>query len=185
MLEEYFKGFRYDDENVPSANDEIQFGPDTLHFLADVSKVLITALYGIALNDGFVFDFDEKIKDYFPEYSTLLRGDKESIKLENLMSMTSGLEWNESLYNYGDEKSDIQLLLQSEDPIKYFFDRDLSSLPGLRFSYNSGAAILLSEILSKITGSQFDRYAEANLFTPLEIDKVKWDFTNGCLAGRK
>ena len=182
VLEEYFKGFKYDNENVPSAKDEIQFGPDTLHYLSDVSKILIPAAFGAVINDGFIFDFDNDVKDYFPEYSALLAGDKGSIELENLMSMTSGFDWNESLFNYDNVNSDFQLLLQSEDPIKYILERDLSSFPGSRFRYNSGNSILLSEILLKITGSTVDQYAESNLFTPLEIKKVKWDYVQSSMV---
>ncbi|MDX1700431.1 MAG: serine hydrolase [Melioribacteraceae bacterium] len=178
VLEEYFRGYKYVAENVPSESDIIEFGPDTLHYLADVSKIIIPLLFGIAREDGFVFDLDDYVKDYFQEYSVLFNNGKENIRLQDMMSMTSGIEWEENLFEYGYEQNDIQLLLRSDDPFKFFLEKDLTSIPGSNFNYNSGTTLILSEILNRITGTEIDQYADLKLFQPLEINKVKWDLTN-------
>lgn len=178
VFEEYFKGYKYDYDNVPSEDDLIQFGPDTLHFLADVSKIIIPLMYGIASNDGFIFSFEDNLKVYLQEYSSIIIDGKENIKLRDLISMTSGIEWYENLFEYGNRQNDIQLLLNSDDPIKFFLEKNLSNIPGSRFDYNSGTTILLSEILKRITDVEIGEYAESNLFSPLGIMKIKWDTIN-------
>ena len=45
------------------------------------------------------------------------------------------------------------------------------------FSYCTGGAFVLSEILEKTTGLRSDRYAEQRLFAPLGITNVQWVYS--------
>src|SRR5439155_10450734 len=48
---------------------------------------------------------------------------------------------------------------------------------GRNFSYCTGGAFVLSEVLTKATGLRADKYAEQKLFTPLGITKATWVYS--------
>lgn len=150
---------------------------DLLH-LRSVTKTLISTLIGIAIAERKIQSLDQPISDFLrKDYGTLLNN-KSEITLRHLLTMTSGLSWDEStLTGYTDWES-------SADPTRYVLERGLLTTPGLQFNYNSGASHLLSVILTKATGVSTESYAQSKLFTPLGIQRWSWPklrdgFTNG------
>jgi len=90
-VEEYFSGYEYALEGANDRGPVIDFGPDTLHDQASVSKNITSALIGIAIDQGFIPSVNENLFTYFPEYSRLVDDEKAKITLEYLLTMTSGL----------------------------------------------------------------------------------------------
>ena len=84
----------YKDEAIPFETYFGQYGEYVSHNMKSTSKGVISALIGIALAEGFIGSLDEKVYDYFPEFEVNDPG-KRDITLENLLTMTSGLEWQE------------------------------------------------------------------------------------------
>jgi CubicO group peptidase (beta-lactamase class C family) len=147
---------------------------DDLHDCRSVSKSFTSACIGIALKQGFIKSIDEPIYSYFPEYAKYFDPAKRKITIRHLLTMTSGLEWDEKISYLDPKNSEIQMD-RSDDPVSFILSRKLTSVPGTTWNYCAGSAQLLEEILWKATGKRLDKYAEKNLFAPLGIRKYTWD----------
>ena len=92
VMEEYFGGKN-------SAGAIIDFDKDTLHELHSVTKSFNSALIGIAIDQKLIPGVDTKIKDLFPQYTDILSDKlKDGIKLKHMLTMTTGIKWDESTY---------------------------------------------------------------------------------------
>jgi CubicO group peptidase (beta-lactamase class C family) len=142
---------------------------DTKHEIYSITKSFVSTLIGIALDKGFIDTTDHRILDYFPQ-RTFENTDKykEAITLDNLLTMRSGLDWQEGDPAY-------MALIQSPDWVKFMLDKPLDQPPGTWFNYCSGCSHLLSAILEETTGMNTFDFAKQNLFQPLGITDVTWD----------
>ncbi|MEZ4997477.1 MAG: serine hydrolase domain-containing protein [Bacteroidales bacterium] len=121
VFEEYFAGYLYSSDPPGSNGDYLQYDRETDHFLASVSKTVTSVIFGAAVKEGFITDLDEKIIDIFPQYSDILTGKKADITVRHLLTMSSGLAWDESTTSYGDPANDVTKLFTSTDPIRGFY----------------------------------------------------------------
>jgi CubicO group peptidase (beta-lactamase class C family) len=147
---------------------------DDLHDCRSISKSFTSACIGIALKKGFIKSIDEPIFPYFREYAKYFDEAKRKITIRNLLTMTSGLEWNEEISYLDPKNSEIQMD-RSDDPVSFILSRKLTSVPGSTWNYCAGSAQLLEEILWKATCERLDKYAEKNLFAPLGIRNYTWE----------
>jgi CubicO group peptidase (beta-lactamase class C family) len=151
-----------------------------LHTLQSVTKSITGLVVGIAIQRGELPGPEVLIMDYFSEY--LIDDQDESkgtITLRDLLTMQSGLFWDEWTYPIGDPRNSITQMESSEDWIQYTLDLPMQYSPGKVWVYNSGASQLLSVIIKESTGLQIDEYAEAYLFSPLGIEEYYWKKTPG------
>jgi len=154
-----------------------------LHSCASVTKSFTSALIGLALEEGYISGLDEKLLSFFPEYDDIENLDerKESITLENVLTMTAGFTWDEiSTPIYDSEgnpnlENDLVKMGQSDDWIKYVLNLPISDDPGKEWNYNSGGSHLLSAILQKGTSQSLEEFAEDNLFSVLGITNWEWE----------
>jgi len=134
-----------------------------------VTKTVMSLLVGKAIEEGFLEGIEEPIGPYFIEDFPDMGLDKQAITLGNLLTMTSGFQWDESSSNgYNQWES-------SSDPIGYVLKRPLIAVPGEKFTYNSGAVHLLSAIISKATEMSTLDYANKVLFVPMGFGQVSWN----------
>lgn len=151
------------------------YGPDSLHFIASCTKSITSALYGIALEKAYLSGLDQRMLDFFPDYEILNRSDqKESITLEDLLTMSSGLEWYEMDYPYGDNRNTFRQWINQGGGVQFVLDRPMVAAPGYLYSYNTGASHVLSGILQRATGVRTDSFALEQLFKPLGINRYYW-----------
>src|SRR3546814_12161182 len=69
-----------------------------------VAKSFTATLVGAAVKDGYIKSLDDKVTVYIPG----LKGSAyDDVSVEQLLTMTSGVKWNE---DYTDPKSDVALL---------------------------------------------------------------------------
>lgn len=178
VFEEYFGGYDFDPEGEQFRGERIEFGMDTLHDLASVTKAYTSALVGIAIDHGFIRGVDERVFPFFPQYAHLRDERKDRITLEHLLTMTSGLQWDELLFPVAgcSERSDTTRLFLERDPIEYILAKPMVAEPGLRWCYSGGDVTLLGEVIQKATGLRMDDFATEYLFTPLGITEYEWVF---------
>ncbi|MFC1535711.1 serine hydrolase domain-containing protein [Candidatus Neomarinimicrobiota bacterium] len=168
VLEEYFQGYEQDD----------------LHSLYSITKSVLSALFGIAVEQGYISSLDEKIWGYFDEYEPIPDTEvwKASITIRHLLSMSAGLDWNELEVPYSDPSNIFELWDQAEDEIQFVLDRPLVDQPGTVVNYNSGLSQLLSIILTKNTGQSASDFAAENLFNHLGIEDWIWSSLNDSVS---
>jgi CubicO group peptidase (beta-lactamase class C family) len=170
VYEHYFQGT---DELWGDSLGLIQHGRQGLHDIRSISKSIVSACIGLAIEQGKIKDVNQRVFDFFPEYAKYNVGLKSSLTLEHLLSMTSGLEWNEDLPYSDPENSEIKMT-SSPDPMEYVLSRPMESTPGAIWKYNGGTTQLLAAVIKKTTGLQIDDFAEQYLFGPLEISVFEW-----------
>ncbi|MCW7506400.1 serine hydrolase domain-containing protein [Leptospira levettii] len=151
---------------------ETQFDSNTLHDVRSVSKTVVSLLFGIAIDKKIIDGVDVPVLSYYPELQIPKNDPKQIITWKHLLTMSSGLDWEE--WRYGFLFSDETRLLWKKDLTQFFFDRDLIHTPGTIFNYNGGGTSVLSDILTKKTNKSLKELAKEWLFTPLEIHNFEW-----------
>jgi CubicO group peptidase (beta-lactamase class C family) len=169
VYEGYFAG---KDQNYGKDIGLIQHTDTTLHDLRSISKSIVSALVGIAIDKGFIDGVDQKISDFFPEM--VFEGEKANWTVEHFLTMSTGLQWNEDV-PYDNAENDEIRMTYSEDPVAFVLGKDLESSPGSRFNYNGGATQVLAEIVERTSKIPLDEFANDNLFQPLEIHEFEWN----------
>ena len=135
--------------------------------MKSASKSVISALVGIAIDNGHIESENEKIADYFPELiSARSNSDKQSISIKNLLTMQSGLETT-SNRNYGK-------WVLSENWVEFAVNQPLVAAPGTRMLYSTGSTHLLSAILAKATGMNTKKFAQEMLTSKLGYSMSYW-----------
>lgn len=179
VFEKYYDGFLWDPNYENFHGRDVQYDENELHYLASISKSVTSVLLGIAYDQNLIEPIDTKIKDYYPEFSSIMTAGKEDISIKHLLTMTSGLSWDESTYPYGDSRNDASQLFAQSNPIKFILSKPLISAPGAKFHYNSGNTNVIADIIQKKTGAAVKQFAEVNLFDPLGINNYRWDMIRG------
>jgi CubicO group peptidase (beta-lactamase class C family) len=153
----------------------VEYDGETLHPVYSVSKSVTSFLLGSARGMGYPVDPQEDIAGYFPERWPLFQDSGWSeMTLHHLLSMTTGLQWDELSTSYMDPVNDFNIMLGSSEPLEYLFGRPFAATPGESFTYNSGVSVLLGEILQRATGEPADEFAVANLFHEMDIQNFAW-----------
>jgi CubicO group peptidase (beta-lactamase class C family) len=142
---------------------------DTLHELYSITKSFTSTGLGIALDQGKLQDVDQQVLDFFPGQEFANKdARKESMRIKDLLTMTSGLEWVESDATY-------RAMYMSSDWVKFVLDLPMAADPGSEFLYCSGCSHVLSAIVQQGTGQNLRDFLQANLFKPLGIQKYTWE----------
>lgn len=148
------------------------------HNTRSCTKTLATLLTGIALEKGYVKSEKDKILDYLGHKIPYKNPDKrkEDITIEDLLTMTSVLECDDSNWHSRGHEERMYFI---EDWTQFLLDLPVRSYPfgpkpedapyGRRFAYASAKAAAVSEILQSAIGSNLVEFAQKNLFAPLEI----------------
>lgn len=114
------------------------------------------------------------IKDFFSDYRIGdLPDDKKKITLKDVLTMTAGLKWNESVPYSNWENTHTQMT-SSGNWIDFVLNLPLVEKPGDHFKYNTGTSNLLAIIIKQATGMGIDAFARKYLFEPLGITKSRW-----------
>lgn len=142
------------------------------HATYSVTKSVMSALIGIAIDQGRIEGVDTPVLDFFPG-RTFANVDarKRAMTLEHVLTMTTGLRCRDS-YRYG--WAEFMKMQQSSDWAQFVLDLPMEAVPGETFEYCNGASVLLSAILSKATGIDTFEFARTHLFAPLGITDVSW-----------
>jgi CubicO group peptidase (beta-lactamase class C family) len=146
---------------------------DSLHDIRSISKSIVSACIGIALEKGQIKSVEQKVFDFFPEYAKLDTGLKLELSIKHLLTMSSGIAWNEDVPYDNPENSEIKMT-RSPDPIAYVLSQPMDFPPGKVWKYNGGTTQLLAAIIEKTTGKPVDQFAKEYLFRPLGITNFEW-----------
>lgn len=147
LYENYFNGYTND---------------NAIH-VASVTKSIVSALIGIAIDKGYIKNIDQKILEFFPDY-TIMSGEKtiQNITIKDMLTMTAPYKYKIEPY---------EKFFASTNPIKYALDLLGGEEPIGKFIYSAiGGTHILSGILAKVTGQTVLDFAMENLFSPLKIN---------------
>lgn len=143
------------------------------HETYSVTKSVMSALIGIAIDNGYIKDVNQTITQLFPDKKIdNLNNSKKLITLKDLLMMASGLDCN-----YGSENKSAGTIAmrKSNDWTQHNLNLPMAQMPGEHFNYCNGVSHLLSAIIFESTDMQTLDFAKKYLFNPLGIKDVEWE----------
>ena len=126
-----------------------------------MAKSITSLLIGVALKEGKIKSLDEAVGNYLPEFK---EGEKRKLRIIDLLTMSSGSDWNESYMN---PLSVTTELYYGSDVYKTATGVKIIHQPGTVHHYKSGDTQLLGLLLEKATGQSLSRYASEKLWQPM------------------
>ncbi|UJH67444.1 serine hydrolase domain-containing protein [Allomuricauda sp. SCSIO 65647] len=175
VFEEYFEGHKYQWDAPDYLGESIVWDGTMLHDTKSVTKSITALCIGIAIEKGFIKSVHQSIFDFLPKHQHLKTEKKEKITIEHLLTMTSGLAWNEWEAPYSSKDNPmIGIWFSEKNPITYILEAPMLSTPGTKFSYFGGSHVLLGEILKNATSMSIEVFAKQYLFKPLGIENANW-----------
>jgi len=169
VLDEYFasKG-KYSGEIV---NHIFRSRP---HHLASVTKPITSILMGIALKEGYVSSIDNSVSQYFPEYASLFVGGKQDIQIKHLLTMSTGLSWDQFSYPFQDSRNDAGNMYRCKDVVENYFSKPIIRKPGINLNYSNAAATTCGSLIENASGYSIEEFSNEFLFNPLNITSYYW-----------
>ncbi len=163
VFEEYYNGYDHNKR----------------HDLRSVTKSVVSALIGIAIDQNLIKSVDEEMFSFFPEYSDSQNNINPQVKLFHLLTMTAGFKWDETSSTYNSGQNTERQRYESQDWLKFILEREMIGPPGyaadkVGFNYCGGCPVLLSAIIGKITEKPAIFFAREFLFKPLGIKNYDW-----------
>ena len=137
-----------------------------------VGKSVTSTLIGAAIEDGYIKSLDAQVTDYLPG----LQGSAyEGVTIRNLLTMTSGVKWNE---DYQDPKSDVALFAlgqpgpDGENPIvAYMAKLPREAAPGTKFVYKTGESDLIGVLLARATNMHPADYLSQRIWSKFGMEQ--------------
>ena len=152
---------------------------EELHDVRSVTKSVVSALAGLVIERGDIGSVDVPIGGYLDALVTDLEPEKAAITIDHLLTMASGLEWDES-----GGSGDYTEWIRSDDRLGYVLDKPLVAEPGAQYNYNSGAVHVLGVILEEATGLALPDLADELVFSRIGISRSRWErFLDGSHNG--
>ena len=134
-----------------------------------MAKSIIGLLIGIAIDEGKIKSLDDKAGDYINHFNNEAAKD---LTIRNLLSMSSGLDWDES---YGSMFSLTTKAYYGNDLEKMVNEMKVIDKPGVSYKYLSGNTLVLGMILENAVGKSISDYASEKLWTPINAENdAEW-----------
>lgn len=149
---------------------------ESLQTIFSITKSVTSALVGIAIDRGFIRGVHETLPELLPEYAGAITDRRvRGITLAHILTLTSGLDWDERSFGYGDPRNSEYHQVRSDDWVAYVMALTVRDEPGTRYVYNTGSVHILSAIIKSRTGMFADEFADKYLFQPLGIERFEWN----------
>jgi CubicO group peptidase (beta-lactamase class C family) len=170
IYENYFSG---KDENWGSGLGYAKHDTNILHDTRSISKSIIAACIDIAIQQQKIKSIDDPVFNYLTDYQEYKTTQNEKIKIRQLLTMSSNIEWDEDV-PHGTSANDETQMERSSNPVKYVLSRPMKKISESVWKYNSGGVQVLAEIIKSVSGDNVDKFAEKYLFEPLGIKNYEW-----------
>lgn len=128
-----------------------------------VNKSIVSALMGIAIDEGFIKDENEQVIKFIPELDSSLS----QITIRHLLNMRSGLDYKES---YSNPFVDMPKYYYGTNLMKYITKLRANREPNEAFDYISVNTLLLSLSIERATGMPLNEYLEKKLWIPMGME---------------
>ncbi len=154
-----------------------------LHTMQSVSKSVTSTLVGIAVGRKELPEPSAKVMPLFASFRQPPPDPRrDAMTLEDVLTMRTGITWDESTVTYTDPANTCAAMERSQDWVQFVLEQPMAAAPGTAFVYNSGATELLSYLIKQGTGKHAHEYAAEHLFGPLGITDTYWKTTPTGLA---
>ena len=151
--------------------------PSDLHNPRSVGKTFASAMVGIALRDGYLKSVEQTLSEFYKleEYDNV-DPRKGQVTIKQLLTMTSGFDgFDFEADSIGNEEN----MYPQDNWVEWALnlpmaaDRD----PGDAWFYFTAGAVILGDILHQVLPGGLEAYAKQELFDPLGIENLRWQYT--------
>ncbi len=141
-----------------------------------ISKSITSLLTGLALEARALDSVRAPIRPLLRAHDTLFATDarRARITVEDLLTMRAGIAWDELSTAYTEPANPVGLMLATRDWIGHMLAQPMTAAPGTRYAYNTGATILLGEVVGLALRRPIASFAQERLFGPLGIPAPSW-----------
>ncbi|HTO14364.1 MAG TPA: serine hydrolase [Edaphocola sp.] len=145
-----------------------------------VAKSISSLLVGVALKEGAIESLDDSLGKYIPEFKAYDYG---NVSVRQLLSMTSGIEWNE---DYADTNSDVAQMYQKPCEgneahiISYMKTLKAAYKPGEKWNYSTGETDLVGILIQKATGKTLAEYLSEKIWKPMGMQHCAYWLSDEC-----
>lgn len=153
---------------------------ETLWTSYSVAKSVSSMLVGVALKEGDIESLDDPLKKYI----TALDGfDYGNVTVRQLLTMTSGIDWNE---DYEDPNSDVAQMYQSPCEgdeahiMTYMKPMKSAFTPGTRWNYSTGETDMVGILVQKATGKSLAEYLSEKVWQPYGMEQCAYWLADEC-----
>ncbi len=147
----------------------------TMHALFSMSKSLASIAIGVAIDQGIIDGVSTAYLDLFP-YTSYENWDdrKNSITLEDVLTMRLGLEWNEWDPPYSSMDNEMVRFYDTQtDFSKALLDLPMASDPGTAFAYNTPATVSLGQAIETNGPLSLLDFGLVHVIAPLQISEIE------------
>jgi len=131
----------------------------TQYYVWSVTKSVLSALVGIAIDKGLMADEFQSFSSYYPSVTDSLKG---KITVAQLLTMSSGIP-------------DDITYMSAAYPLQFIMDKELLYPSGTYWNYTSAGTHVLSYIFTASTKESAKSFADTHLFPKLGITDYTWD----------
>jgi CubicO group peptidase (beta-lactamase class C family) len=170
VFEQYFAGI---DQPWGQPEGPVEFTATTRHDMRSASKSVTSLLVGIAIDRKLIASVDEPVIAFFPDHHAALPTGWDIIRLRHLLTMSSGITWDETL-PWTNPNNDEPHLAFDADPIGYVLSKPIAAPPDTLWTYNGGGTDLLGNIIERVSARPLEAFAREALFQPLGITDFEW-----------
>ncbi len=153
LYENSFGKFTYEE-------DSYAVNKNTMFDLASLTKVIATTTAAMLCIDKGLFNLDDKVEKYIPEFGS---NNKENITIRNLLLHNSGLPAFIRFYEKG---------LNYDEVLTEIYSAALENNPGEKTIYSDLGFITLGKLIEKVTGKTLDKFCAYEIFKPLGMNST-------------
>ncbi|MEO1015126.1 MAG: serine hydrolase domain-containing protein [Pseudomonadota bacterium] len=146
------------------------FGPEGRWTSFSVAKSLTSTLVGAAVRDGYIKSLNDPVSNYV---AGLQGSAYDDVSIEQLLTMTSGVAWNE---DYEDPESDVSQFLNQKPEgeeaaiVSYMKKLPRAHPPGDVWNYSTGETNLIGVLVAEAVGKPLATYAAEKIWTPFGME---------------
>jgi CubicO group peptidase (beta-lactamase class C family) len=139
-------------------------GQSTIFPGFSITKSFLSALVGIAIEEGHIKNVNQPVTDFLPE----LKDKKfQKVTIEDLLNMRSGIKFTES---YSNPFGGMAKFYYGRNLRKYTLKLKVESEPGKVYKYQSANSQILAMVLEKATGKKISAYLEEKIWRPIGME---------------
>ena len=156
---------------VRSLNTQQKTDENTLFGIASNSKAFTCAALGILVDEGKI-KWDDKVRDYIPEFKLYSPYVTEEFTIRDLLTHRSGLGLGAGDLMFFPDSSDFVL----KDIIYNLRFLKLVSGFRTRYDYDNNLYIIAGEVVARVTGKSWDDFVQERIIQPLGMTKTATSF---------
>jgi CubicO group peptidase (beta-lactamase class C family) len=128
-----------------------------------VSKSFVSALVGIAIDEGYIYSTSQSITFFLKE----LGKEFDDITIEDLLNMRSGIRFEEG---YSNPFAEMPKYYYGTDLLQYIKKLRVEESPDLHYNYISVNTLLLGLIVERATNTKLSKYLEQKIWKPMGME---------------